>query len=123
MYRANFYGQSAANRYLVRNLCPSELLFTMSGLRHDRFTGARDSFCAQTLTPFEEKLKINLDTMRAKTDQLKRQLSTVDTKTIDQKTRQEILTNYSLIERTRKLLTLMVEHMQKSAQNIAANFH
>ncbi|HXW53535.1 MAG TPA: hypothetical protein VEL47_05480 [Myxococcota bacterium] len=126
MYRTNFYGQSATPSYFTRSSWPlvDNFPYALSPpLPNFQESMRADSYSAQPLTPFEQRLKQKMDLIRRQEEALKQKMSALKKDKIDPQIRQEILTSHSLIERSKKLIALIVEQMQKSLHNITANFH
>ena len=126
MYRPNFYGQSECKSKLARNFWPDREISISSALipsPMDRPLPHDSSFFTSSKTTFEQKLICKLDEIRKHEDELKKKVTALKNSKSLHKERSEILAHYSAIERSKKIISMFIEHMQKSLQTIAANFH
>lgn len=125
MYRANFYGQSAfltahhsnlmiRHRVLDRLPDGPGLGLTNSGTSIDLFSGPTSRF--------ETTLHQEVVSLNQRTRDLEKKIKNTKLDELSAQEQQSIMREYSLIQRTKEMLTLIVDNMQKCAANIAANF-
>lgn len=80
-----------------------------------------DGFKKDVCTSFQEKLAIEIKSLREREALIKKRIEDAGG-TMTQEIKQQIMWQYSLIQRAKKMLSILVENMQKTMQNIVANF-
>lgn len=120
MYRANFYGQSdIINRYstIPFKAADSSLKFQNNYFYMNKWG---DGFSKRQPCSFEERLKSEIDALKAAENAFKNEQARADAK--DPLGKQEIKERSSMLNAWKNFLTMVVDQAQKTMQNISANF-
>lgn len=122
MYRTNFYGQTLANLSFMRAYSSETLPLLPLRSLQETTTSNGDAFLAPQKTSFEIRLATELNALKQSEEALKKELAAFNAKPSDPAIKNNILIRYNLIDHMRKLLNFLADSMQKTMQNIAANF-
>jgi|HubBroStandDraft_6_1064221.scaffolds.fasta_scaffold863808_1 hypothetical protein len=124
MKLANFHSHRGPEPYHVR----TPQLFSATNAHPPfephpiSFKNPEDLFSSQRIMPFEESLHRELLRLEQMTSELNQKISSAKNEGQSQDLQPEFIKAYSLIERSKKMLTFFVEQMQKSMENISSNF-
>lgn len=125
MYRTNFYGQIINPLPLsAKSLHGNNILSGLPEVPHAGvtfFASDPDGF-TKTPTAFERSFHQEMTALNQRKSQLDTKVKEAKPETMTHGQQQSLMYEATLIERTKEMLSYIVEHMQKCAAAIVSNF-
>lgn len=116
MYRANFYGQSN----IIHHSFPHSFRSTVPSYFYTNSFG--DSFLPRGPGSFEQKLKQEIDALRAAENKLKNDKLTAEEDARNPHIKQQVRERSLLLEQWKNFITMFLDQAQRTMQTIASNF-